>query len=103
MKGWEPLAGIVFVAVLAYVIGIRLSESAMAVTLGVIFGVATAIPTSILSLAVLRDALERRPRSERARPVIYVLSPDATRALNISADDALPVRVVGMKDEHGEG
>jgi len=101
-----PVLGIVFVATLAYVIGIRLSESAMAVTLGVIFGVAAAIPTSILSLVALRDSLGQRTqptRTGRARPVIYVLFPDATRALNISADDALPVRVVGVKDEHGEG
>ena len=81
-----PVLGIVFVATLAYVIGIRLSESAMAVTLGVIFGVAAAIPTSIILFllspwAGYRGRWPRRPErsSMPVREVYIVVDPDTLR------------------------
>jgi len=59
MRGISALIGLVFAVTLAYIIGVRLSESAMAVVVGVMFGVMAGIPTSIILLLALRRA-ERR-------------------------------------------
>jgi hypothetical protein len=81
------LAGVavVFVAVLAVIIGQRMSTDAMAVVIGVIFGVAASIPTSLLVAAVTRRAQGRRveeewgPR-ERAQPPVIVVNPGGSQA-----------------------
>ena len=48
MRKLGAWAVLVFVAALAYVIGVRLSETAMAVVIGVIFGVLASVPASLL-------------------------------------------------------
>ena len=65
---------VVFVAVLAVIIGQRMSTDAMAVVIGVIFGVAASIPTSLLIVAVTRRAQEEREvyRGQAQPPVIVV-------------------------------
>ncbi len=63
MKYSLPIAAIIFAATLAYVVGIRLSESAMAVVIGVMFGVAASIPTSIILILSLRHTQGSRPAS----------------------------------------
>ena len=60
-RHWAPLSAIIFAAVLAYVVGLRLSESAMAVVIGVMFGVAASIPTSIILILALRHTQGPRP------------------------------------------
>ncbi len=78
MKNWGPVAGIMFAAVLAYVVGVRLSESAMAVVVGVVFGVAASVPTSLILALILRRAdSSREParRSDVQQPTIIVAPP----------------------------
>ncbi len=95
MRGVGALVGLVFAGTLAYLIGVRLSESAMAVVVGVVFGVAASIPTSIFLLLALRRA-ERRaytdmipPREERPtpppppqQPTVIVATPPAMPGLS---------------------
>ncbi len=56
MKNWGAIGAVVFAGVLAYVVGVRLGESAMAVIIGVIFGVAASVPVSIILALMLRRA-----------------------------------------------
>jgi len=76
-RHWGPVAAIVFAATLAYVVGVRLSESAMAVVIGVIFGVAASIPTSIILAIALRRADGDRPHRawDEPRPPTIVVTP----------------------------
>ena len=76
---------VVFVAVLAVMIGQRMSTDAMAVVIGVIFGVAASIPTSLLIVAVTRRAQERTLEErqvyrERAQPPVIVINPGGGQA-----------------------
>lgn len=78
MKNWGPLAAVMFAAVLAYIVGVRLSESAMAVVVGVVFGVAASVPTSLILALMLRRAdahHEPASRSESQQPTIIVAPP----------------------------
>ena len=59
--------GAVFVGVLAIVIAKQMSAEAMAVVVGVICGVAAAIPTSILLLVVLTRSERRRIEEDERR------------------------------------
>ena len=67
---------------LAVMIGQRMSTDAMAVVIGVVFGVAASIPTSLLVVAATRGRREepRRPGPDprpavTAPPQIYVVTP----------------------------
>ncbi len=77
MRNWGPVAAIIFAATLAYVVGVRLSESAMAVVIGVVFGVAASIPMSLILVFALRRAdSPREPRTaDSERPTIIVAPP----------------------------
>ena len=80
MKWLIPAACLVFVVTLAVVIGQRMSTDAMAVVIGVIFGVAASIPTSLLIIAASRRsivdrAMADRSNYERYMPPVIVLSP----------------------------
>ena len=79
MNKWIPLTLLVFVGVLAVVIGQRMSTESMAVVIGVVFGVAASIPTSLLIASLMRRTLPtsappahdaRQPPS--AQPMIIV-------------------------------
>ena len=70
---------------LAIVVGQRMSTDAMAVVVGVVFGVAASIPTSLLIVAATRGRREpihlsgpdpRLPAVD-SRPQIYVVTPPA--------------------------
>ncbi len=68
--------------VLAVTVGQRMSTDAMAVAIGVVFGVAASIPTSLLVVAATRSRREegyRPPRDELRSPPpapqIYVVNP----------------------------
>ena len=68
---------------LAVVVGQRMSTDAMAVVIGVVFGVAASIPTSLLVVAATRGRREPthlsgpdpRPPAVDSRPQIYVVTP----------------------------
>lgn len=67
------LAGAVALAV---TIGQRMSTEAMAVAVGVVFGVAASIPTSLLVLAAARSRRdEHRSWQDPPPPQIYVVTP----------------------------
>ncbi|MFZ5918366.1 MAG: hypothetical protein ACOYZ7_15605 [Chloroflexota bacterium] len=51
-KRWFGLGMVLFLVALAVVIGLRLDTEAMAVVVGVIFGVAASIPTSLIVVAI---------------------------------------------------
>lgn len=72
---------VVAAVAMAVVIGQRMSTDAMAVAVGVVFGVAASIPTSLLVVAATRGRREEgyRPRRDELRPPpapqIYVVNP----------------------------
>ncbi len=82
------IAAVAFAVTLAVVVGLRLSDQAMAVVVGVIAGVAASIPTSLIvvwlttrHLAVLHEARRREPEPEReASPQVVILQPTPTAA-----------------------
>ena len=78
---------------LAVVIGQRMSTDAMAVVIGVVFGVAASIPTSLLIVAATRGRREpihlsgpdpRLPAVD-SRPQIYVVTPPMQAGVGQSA------------------
>ena len=81
--------GVVFVGVLAVVIAKQMSAEAMAVVVGVVCGVAAAIPTSLLLLVVLTrnerrrlDAEDRQRRSgQGAYPPVVVIQGGTPQSL----------------------
>lgn len=80
MKQWSAVAAVVFSVTLAYIVGVRLSESAMAVVVGVIFGVAASIPASLILLfALRRQATSRGAPSETPpqQPPTIIVAPPA--------------------------
>ena len=87
MKAKHILIGVaaVFVAVLAVIIGQRMSTDAMAVVVGVIFGVAASIPTSLLVAAVTRRAQDRGAeegrgqRQQQMQPPVIVVNPGGSQ------------------------
>ena len=95
LLGLGLLAGIV---TLAIIIGERMSTDAMAVMVGVVFGVAASIPTSLLIALAARGS--RRPEPPYRRddyqpsppaPQIYVVNPGhAAPGLPGPAQPALP-------------
>jgi len=77
-----------FVVSLAVVIGKRMSAEAMAVVIGVIFGVAASIPTSLLIVAVTRRVQEREAdqlrslrEQQRSAPPVIVVGPTGGQAM----------------------
>jgi len=75
------MAGVV---TLAIIIGQRMSTDAMAVMVGVVFGVAASIPTSLLIVLAARGSRRADPPYRRddfqpspPAPQIYVVSPGA--------------------------
>jgi len=72
--GWSIVA---FSAVLAVIVGNRMSAEAMAVVIGVVCGVAAGVPTSAIILALSRRShaeAHAEPRVSPAPP-IYVVTP----------------------------
>jgi len=81
------VVGLVFGIALAVVVGNRMSAEAMAVVVGVVCGVAAAIPTSVLLLVVMARQDRRRHGSDEREvrysgntPVV-VIQGGATQAL----------------------
>lgn len=79
MKQALIVVGLIFAIALAVVVGKKMSAEAMAVVVGVVCGVAAAIPTSILLLVVFtrRDRqqlgeMEARSRQHSSPPVIVI-------------------------------
>ena len=91
------VGAVIFAGVLAYVIGVRLPESAMAVVIGVMFGVVASIPTSILLALVLRStqnhspATQQESRRNQEPPQIIVLTPGT---------DLMPAGHITLPDRH---
>ncbi len=87
MKRVLGLTVVAAAVALAVVVGQRMSTDAMAVVIGVVFGVAASIPTSLLVVAATRGRREE-PRGRRAapfvqrapQPQIYVVTPGAAPA-----------------------
>lgn len=93
--GLGCVAGIITLAVL---IGQRMSTDAMAVVIGVVFGVAASIPTSLLIVAATRSP---RPREDPyrsvgpdprppAQPNIYIVNPPTGTMLGSQPRPQLP-------------
>ena len=73
------VVGLIFAIALAIVVGKKMSAEAMAVVVGVVCGVAAAIPTSILLLVVFTrrdrqqlDEMETRSRQHGSPPVVVI-------------------------------
>ena len=67
LKQFAFLLGLVFVAVLAVVIGKQMSAEAMAVVIGIVCGVAAGIPTSALLFVVLTRREQQKQDAEDER------------------------------------
>lgn len=87
----SKLLGIAIVAglvTLAIIIGNRMSAEAMSVVIGVVFGVAASIPTSLLIVAATRGrrsedpyrSLGPDPQPRAQQPSIYIVNPGAQPA-----------------------
>jgi hypothetical protein len=73
------VVGLVFAITLVVVVGKKMSAEAMAVVVGVVCGVAAAIPTSILLLVVFtrrdrqhQSEMESRSRQQASPPVVVI-------------------------------
>jgi hypothetical protein len=83
------VVGLVFAITLAVVVGKKMSAEAMAVVVGIVCGVAAAIPTSLLLLVVftrkdrqMQDEMEARSRSRQYdSPPVVVIQGGAPQAL----------------------
>jgi len=85
MKKWLGLGSVLFVVTLAVVIGLRMSTEAMAVVIGVIFGVAASIPTGLIIVAVMwrreqraaygRNGRVRRAGQDALPPSVVIVNP----------------------------
>lgn len=91
-KKWFGVGITLFLVTLAAVIGVRMNTEAMAVVIGVIFGVTASIPTSLVIVAVLwrreqrtaygkNDAM-RRTRQEALPPSVVIVNPGAAGPAN---------------------
>ena len=76
---------LVFAGVMAFVIGERMSIEAMAVVIGVVFGVAASIPTSLLIASLMR-----RATSAAAPPPRYDNAPVQAQPPMIIVNPAMP-------------
>lgn len=67
MKKWLGIGTMLFLITLAVVIGLRMDSEAMAVVMGVIFGVAASIPTSLIIVAITwrREQRETQRNSQQ--------------------------------------
>ncbi len=92
MRALIGIAGIAGVVVLVYVAAERMSADAMAVVIGVVVGIAAAIPTSLLMLMLLgrRDdptpTQREEPAPRREVPQVMVLNmqlPDGRTATQL--------------------
>jgi len=93
---------ILFIVILAIVVGQRLSTEAMAVVVGVVCGVATSVPVSLGLLLVLgklpglqSNAPPAEPARQRDMPPVIVVTPGAAQpawpGLNYAAPPAWPL------------
>jgi len=91
-KRWVGLGITLFLITLAVVIGLRMSNEAMAVVIGVIFGVAASIPTSLIVVAVVwrreqravnqNNSTSRRQAQEALPPSVVIVSPGSMGQVN---------------------
>ena len=87
LKQVAVVLGLLLVGALAVVVVKQMSAEAMAVVIGVICGVAAAIPTSLLLLVVLTRSERRRHEEEEQRrrqgqyPPVVVIQGSAPQAL----------------------
>ncbi len=85
LKRWFGVGCTLFLVTLAVVIGVRMNAEAMAVVIGVIFGVAASIPTSLVIVAVMsrrerhaaygRNGATQRMRQEALPPSVVIVNP----------------------------
>jgi len=107
MKAKHILVGVaaVFVSVLAVIIGQRMSTDAMAVVVGVIFGVAASIPTSLLVAAVTRRAQDRGAeegrghRQQQMQPPVIVVNPGGSQAAGWTSGYQMPALPSSLRGE----
>jgi hypothetical protein len=91
-KRWFGVGITLFLITLAVVIGVRMNAEAMAVVIGVIFGVVASIPTSLVIVAVLwrrdqratkgRNSSLRRASQEALPPSVVIVNPGNTGTAN---------------------
>ncbi len=79
---WSGVWGVAaFGATLAVIVGVRLDQAALAAMVGVICGVGTSIPTSLLIVSLLRRKEERQGARSRGQainhspPVVVIAAP----------------------------
>ena len=95
MRNLGAWAVLVFVGALAVVIGLHLDETAMAVVIGVIFGVLASVPASLLLIWHITQSRFQRNHHVREYPQEYIVFGSNSRlpsAWSATLDDfqALP-------------
>lgn len=91
-KKWFGVGVTLFLITLAVVIGLRMNTEAMAVVIGVIFGVAASVPTSLVIVAVMwrreqraaygKAGSLRRAGQEALPPSVVIVSPGSAASVN---------------------
>ncbi|HDN78847.1 MAG: hypothetical protein DRI61_06485 [Chloroflexi bacterium] len=80
MKKWLIIGFLLFVVTLAAVAGFRLSRDSLAVIMGVVFGVAASIPTSLLIISLTRRSEARQDNNlHYTYPPVIIVNPGNER------------------------
>lgn len=96
MRKYFMFAGIVFAISLAVVVGLRMSADAMAVIIGIMFGLLASVPTSVILVWVLRqrdkqlEAQFSQTRPFGQYPPVVVVNGQGTNGYGSSFSPPLP-------------
>jgi len=110
MRKWFALGFCLFVVTLAAVAGFRLARESLAVIMGVVFGVAASIPTSLLIVAITRRS-ETRQMSNYPYPPVVIINPGGEKQHFLPPVSSMPTvldssprqfRVIGEEEESWE-
>ncbi len=89
--------GVLFVIVLAAIVGLRLSEQAMAVVVGVICGAMASIPMSILVLVALQRLKKEERERYPAQPPVVIVNPGSYQSSRFSEGPYFPLPGEGIR------
>jgi hypothetical protein len=106
VKKWLGIGAVLFLITLAVVIGLRMDSEAMAVVMGVIFGVAASIPTSLIIVAITwrREHKENATSGRQSYhhrglpPSVVIVNPNGSGQGYQRQTPYLPPSVLGPED-----
>ena len=70
MKKFMAIAALIFIGVLAWKVGERLSHDALTMALGMLFGVMAGVPAALMVIAAQRREMESSRRNDYRQPTL---------------------------------